>query len=186
MGSDRVVNRVVGRRARPASRDGLEARAQVFQLVRKRRVHDVCTGRTILRLRRMRWAAGVSGMMIAGAGFGAGKNASRNIVAGKSQRSIAALSIGSAPRFGVGTVQAAFNCRRAPSGTIRSVDIVRRAWSDYLTIRYFLAGFLRGVGAVFLLRAAHHDLERAIGQRAAAPSLHPTALASRRRAPHRS
>jgi hypothetical protein len=33
-------------------------------------------------------------MMIAAAGFGAGKNASKNIVAGKSQRSIAALSIG--------------------------------------------------------------------------------------------
>jgi hypothetical protein len=31
--------------------------------------------------------------MIAVAGFGAGNNASKNIVAGKSQRSIAALSI---------------------------------------------------------------------------------------------
>lgn len=87
-------------------------------------------------------------MMIAAAGFGAGMNASKSIVAGKSQRSIAALSIGSAPRFGVGTVQVAFNCRCAPSATLRGVDIVRRVWSGYLTIRYFLVRFLRGVGAV--------------------------------------
>jgi hypothetical protein len=28
------------------------------------------------------------------------------------------------------------------------VDIVRRVWSVYLTIRYFLARFLRGVGTI--------------------------------------
>lgn len=87
-------------------------------------------------------------MMIAEAGFGVGRNASKNIVAGKSQRSIAALSIGGSPVRGRNPVQAACNYRRAPSGTIRGVDSVQRAWSDYLTVRYFLARFFGGVGAV--------------------------------------
>jgi hypothetical protein len=78
-------------------------------------------------------------MMIAEAGFGVGQNASKNIVAGKSQRSIAALSIGCSSVRGRNAMQAASNYGRAPSGTIRGVDIVRRAWSDCLTIRYFLA-----------------------------------------------
>jgi hypothetical protein len=72
-------------------------------------------------------------MIIAEAGFGAGKNASKNIVAGKSQRSIAALSIGCSSVRVRNTVQAARKPRRAPSVTIRDVDIVRRDWSDYLT-----------------------------------------------------
>ena len=64
-------------------------------------------------------------MMIAAAGFGAGKNASKNIVAGKSQRSIAALSIGRSSVRGRNALQAASNCPRALSGTIRGVDIAR-------------------------------------------------------------
>ena len=64
-------------------------------------------------------------MMVAEAGFGVGKKASKNIVAGKSQRSIAALSIGCSSVRGRNAMQAASNCGRALSGTIRGVDIVR-------------------------------------------------------------
>src|SRR6185437_8504145 len=40
---------------------------------------------------------------------------------------------------GAERLQAASNCPRALSGTIRGVDIARRASTNYLTIRYFLA-----------------------------------------------
>lgn len=71
-----------------------------------------------LRLRRTRWAAGVSGM-ISAAGFGAGKNASKNNVAGRSQKSIAALSIGLFLSWDRNGKKLARNCRHAPSGRIR-------------------------------------------------------------------
>jgi len=80
--------------------------------------------RMILCLRRMRWAAGVSGMILGG-GFGAGKNASKNNVAGRTQKSIAALSIEQAS-VGRNAVQDARVFRRPPSGSIR-VCTVRTA-----------------------------------------------------------
>jgi len=51
----------------------------------------------------MRWAAEACGMISATTGFDLGKNASRNNVAGRSQKSIAALSIGPFLRLGIGT-----------------------------------------------------------------------------------
>ena len=51
----------------------------------------------------MRWAAEAYGMISATTGFDLGKNASRNNVAGSSQKSIAALSIGPFLRLGIGT-----------------------------------------------------------------------------------
>ena len=50
--------------------------------------------RITLRLRRIRWAVGTNGMNSATTGFGAGQNASKNKVAGRSQKLIAAASIG--------------------------------------------------------------------------------------------
>jgi hypothetical protein len=50
-----------------------------------------------LRLRRIRWAVGANGMNSATTGFGAGENASKNKVAGRSQKLIAAASIGTVP-----------------------------------------------------------------------------------------
>src|ERR1700747_2337957 len=100
----------------------------------------------IFRLRRIRWVIGVNGM-ISAAGFDAGKNASKNNVAGRSQKSIAAASIGLFLGWDRNAVQDGRNCRGAPSGSIRGClhsprIVARRAWSVYLT--YFFAGFLRG------------------------------------------
>jgi hypothetical protein len=59
--------------------------------------------------------------MISAAGFDAGKNVSKNNVAGRSQKSIAALSIGLFLSWGRNAVQDARNFRRALSGSIRGV-----------------------------------------------------------------
>jgi predicted kinase len=66
-----------------------------------------------LRLRRIRWAAGASGMVSA-IGFDAGKSASKNNVADRSQKSIAALSIGLFLSRGRNAMRDARNCRRRP------------------------------------------------------------------------
>jgi hypothetical protein len=65
-------------------------------------------------------------MVIAAAGFGAGKNASKNIVAGKSQRSIAALSIGCSSVRDRNAVQAAPQLLMRAIRDNTGVDIVRR------------------------------------------------------------
>jgi len=82
-----------------------------------------------LRLRRARWAAEVIGHANAAraspfelaTGFDAGTNASKNSVAGRSQKSIAALSIRDTPLSSDRNERRedARNCRRAPSGHIR-------------------------------------------------------------------
>src|SRR6516162_10161171 len=57
--------------------------------------------RITLRLRRIRWAVGANGMNSATTGFGAGENASKNKVAGRSQKLNAAVSIRTVPHGSV-------------------------------------------------------------------------------------
>jgi hypothetical protein len=77
--------------------------------------------RNTLRLRRIRWAAGADGRNLATTGFGAGENTSKNKVAGRSQKLIAAASIRTVPHGSVRQErrQRASNLRRRPSGRIR-------------------------------------------------------------------
>jgi hypothetical protein len=80
-----------------------------------------------LRLRRARWAAEVSGhanaarasLLEMAAGFDAGTNASKNSVAGRSQKSIAALSIRDIPpQFGSERTER--GCLQLPPRAIRA------------------------------------------------------------------
>ena len=77
--------------------------------------------RITLRLRRIRWAVGTNGMNSATTGFGAGENASKNKVAGRSQKLNAAASIRTVPHGSVRQErrQRASNLPRRPSGSIR-------------------------------------------------------------------
>jgi len=84
----------------------------------------------IFRLRRARWAAQGSGNANATRAsplrsairLDAGTNASKNNVAGRSQRSMAALSIRTIPSVGIGAEKNARYCSCTPSGRIRGAS----------------------------------------------------------------
>jgi hypothetical protein len=84
-----------------------------------------------LRLRRTRWAAAEVSGMISATGFDAGKNASKNNRAGRSQRSITASSMGRSSGGDRNGEKDARNCRWALSGRIRG------GWNGAQRIRLF-------------------------------------------------
>jgi hypothetical protein len=113
--------------------------------------------------------------MISAAGFDAGKNVSKNNVAGRSQKSIAALSIGLFLSWGRNAVQDARNFRRALSGSIRGrvhgPNSRAASFVDYLTILYFFAGLSRNVRTVSpgysaCMNAQYHGVAVTLGNRA--------------------